>query len=128
MVPYTKILGQATKLELLMFCIGHLCAALMGLIIPVFQFFISDLFDSFKPNNSKEEQMQGVSKAVLILSCMAAGMWILGYLYWVLLAKFSVNVSLRIKEKYLRAILNQEPAWFDQVNYTELSARIAREC
>lgn len=72
--------------------------------------------------------MQGVSKAVLILSCMAAGMWILGYIYWVLLAQFAVKISLRIKEKYLRAILNQEPAWFDQVNYTELSARIAREC
>jgi ATP-binding cassette subfamily B (MDR/TAP) protein 1 len=27
----------------------------------------------------------------------------------------------------LRAILNQECAWFDQINYTELSARISRE-
>lgn len=27
----------------------------------------------------------------------------------------------------MRAILNQECAWFDQINYTELSARISRE-
>lgn len=55
MVPYTKILGEATKCELFQFFVGHLCAALMGLIIPVFQFFISDLFDSFNPTNSKEQ-------------------------------------------------------------------------
>lgn len=106
MVPYTKILNQATRLEMLMFFVGHLCAALMGLIIPVFQFFMSDLFDSFGPTNSKEQQMQGVSKAVLILVCMAAGMWVLGYTYWFLLSQFSLRVSRRIKESYLRAILN----------------------
>ena len=36
-------------------------------------------------------------------------------------------MSRRIKERYLTAILRQECAWFDQVNYTELSARISRE-
>lgn len=54
-------------------------------------------------------------------------MWVAGYIYWVMLAQFAARVANRIKQKYLEAILEQECAWFDQVNYTELSSRIARE-
>jgi ATP-binding cassette, subfamily B (MDR/TAP), member 1 len=30
--------------------------------------------------------------------------------------------------KYLEAILRQECAWFDLINYDELSAKIVKEC
>ena len=99
----------------------------MGTTIPVFQYFLSDLFDAFGPTMTKEEQMEKVEFTVMIISIMAGGMWILGYIYWTLLSTVSLRVSRRIKESYLTAILNQECAWFDQVNYTELSARISRE-
>lgn len=41
--------------------------------------------------------------------------------------KVSANISAKIKTRYLKAILNQESAWYDQNNYLEMSSRIAKE-
>ena len=46
---------------------------------------------------------------------------------WLLL-KSSTNVTARLKTNYLRSVLSQESAWFDQENYTELSSRLGKEC
>ena len=50
-----------------------------------------------------------------------------GFIYWMILLKFSSKISRRIKENYLAAILKQETGWFDSFNYNELSARITKE-
>ena len=39
-----------------------------------------------------------------------------------------MTVVRRIKSAYFKAVLEQESAWFDQVNYTELASRISAEC
>jgi ABC-type multidrug transport system fused ATPase/permease subunit len=110
-----------------MFVLGHLFAAIMGLTLPIFQIFMADSFNAFG-ENSKEAQLKEIERITIILISIAAGMWFVGYLYWVLLSQFSYRVANRIKKRYLEAILRQECAWFDQTNYTELSAKISREC
>jgi hypothetical protein len=42
--------------------------------------------------------------------------------------KAAINISTKIKKRYLRAILDQESAWFDQINANELSSRLDNEC
>ena len=39
----------------------------------------------------------------------------------------SVKIGNRIKKAYLKAILRQDSSWYDQTNYTELSARVSKE-
>jgi hypothetical protein len=41
------------------------------------------------------EEMKGLT---LIIGSLAAAMWLLGYLYWVMLSTFSLGVTSRIKE------------------------------
>jgi len=62
-----------------------------------------------------------------MMCSIGGGVWVLGWLYWLCLSNFAANLTFRIKKEYLEAILKQECAWFDQINYTELSAKIARE-
>ena len=64
---------------------------------------------------------------VIIFVIIASATWVISYFYWSLLVIFSLRVSRRIKERYIEAILKQDCAWFDMINYTELSARISRE-
>ncbi len=88
-----------------MFYFGHFFAALMGLMIPSFFFFMGEALDSFSPANTREQQMAMISRVTLIFICIAVVLWLVAYLYWALLVTFSVRVSSRIKEAYLGAIL-----------------------
>jgi len=53
-----------------MLVFGHFFALLVGVSIPVFQYFLSDLFDAFGPLMSKDEQMQKVELTVRILAVL----------------------------------------------------------
>jgi ABC-type multidrug transport system fused ATPase/permease subunit len=67
-------------------------------------------------------------KEIFYLTLIVGGIiWVLGWTYWVLLSRFSANLTYRVKKMYLEAILKQECAWYDQINHTELSSKIARE-
>lgn len=44
---YFQIVGMATGSEKLMFVIGHCCAIVMGVALPIFQIFLADSFDAF---------------------------------------------------------------------------------
>jgi hypothetical protein len=112
-VPFSKILSKATGLEIIMLGFGHFFALLVGVSIPIFQYFLSDLFDAFGPLMSKDEQMQKVELTVRILIGVGFGTWLLAYLYTSLLSSFALSLSRRVKKQYLTAILNQECAWFD---------------
>jgi hypothetical protein len=109
-----------------MFYLGHFCAVVTGLALPSFSYLMGDVMDSFG-GTSREAQLYKVRTVTIIFTVIGAGVWVLSYCYWSLLVIFSLRVSRRIKEKYLEAILKQECAWFDMINYTELSARVARE-
>lgn len=124
---YLELVRKGTPCEQLMFVCGHIAAGLMGSVIPVFQIFLADSFDAFG-NPDKDEQMKEIKKITIIISCLGAFTWVMGYFYWVMLSQFSMRVTARIKQQYLEAILRQECAWFDQINYTELSTKLAKEC
>jgi hypothetical protein len=49
--------------------------------------------------------MKQISNIALTLFILAISVWISAYLYWALLSSFSLRVSRRIKENYLKAIL-----------------------
>ena len=62
-----------------------------------------------------------------IMGILGVIVWITGYFQWSMSLASSVKIGNRIKKKYLAAILRQDCPWFDQINYTELSARVSKE-
>ena len=58
---------------------------------------------------------------------LTGGIIITSFLQNYLLLSSSASVAARMKTRYLKKILDQESAWFDQCNYMELSARMSRE-
>ena len=126
--PYSKLLAFATPLEKAMFYTGHFAAILTGLALPSFSYLLGDALDGFGVGGSSvDAQYEKIRVTVIIFVIIASATWVLSYFYWSLLVIFSLRVSRRIKERYIEAILKQDCAWFDMINYTELSARISRE-
>jgi ABC-type multidrug transport system fused ATPase/permease subunit len=65
----------------------------------------------------------------VFISCLVLGgtIFFIGFGAWYTVLNVAVNVTQRTKQNYLSAILKQEGAWFDMVNYNELSARMTKE-
>ena len=127
-VPFGKLIELASKREKCMLCTGWFFACLTGVILPSFIWLIGDVFDSFAPDKDPEETRDKVREMFSIMLGLCAGISISATLQSSCLAAASTRIAGRIKTKYLEAILKQESAWFDMINYTELSSRIEKEC
>ena len=40
----------------------------------------------------------------------------------------AASIAAKLKTRYLKAVLAQESAWYDQTNYLELASRLTKEC
>lgn len=64
---------------------------------------------------------------MLIICLLGVIILVAAYIRDALLRSASEKIVAKFKERYVRAIIAQEAAWFDQVNITELNSRVARE-
>lgn len=86
------------------------------------------MFESFNEGTTKDETLDKVGTLVTIMGSLALVLWLSAYLSHSNLTKGSLLVVRRIQKAYLNSVLQQESAWFDMSNYTELSTRMASEC
>ena len=127
-VPFGKLIALASGREKCMLFTGWFFASLTGAILPTFIWLIGDVFDSFAPDKDPEETRDKVREMFYIMLALCFGILITATLQSSCLAAASTRITGRIKTKYLEAILRQESAWFDMINYTELSSRLSKEC
>ena len=106
---------------------GWVFAGMSGAILPVFIFMLGPVFDSFGPGNDPEETRDMVRQITAIMGALALGISITGFFQYALCIEAAANITANIKKAYLRAIMNQECAWFDLINYNELTARLSKE-
>jgi ATP-binding cassette, subfamily B (MDR/TAP), member 1 len=125
-VPYSKILLTYAdrKDKCLMIC-GYASSIISGLGLPSFVFLFGDIVDSFGPGSS--DIIGSISLICLVMTVIGVGIWITGYIYVTSLAIMAERVGKKTRVAYLRSVLNQEIAWFDENNATEIPAKIVRE-
>lgn len=107
---------------------GWIFAGLTGAILPLFFFFLGPIFDSFGGTNTPEETRDMVRELCIIMFCIAVGIMITSYLQNWLLMSAAASIAAKLKTRYLKAVLAQESAWYDQTNYLELASRLTKEC
>ena len=90
-------------------------------------FFLGPVFDSFTVNTTPDEMVEVIREICLIMLCLAIFVFITSFFQNWFLMRASAAIGSKLKTQYLKAILNQESAWYDQTNYMELSSRIAKE-
>ena len=120
-----------------------------GAVLPSFIFLIGPVFDSFAPAippdvnfnslspeeqaeilknlKSPEEIRDEVTQITYIMAGLAGVICITGFLQYGFSIHAAASIATKTKIAYLEAILRQECAWFDMLNYAELSARLSKE-
>jgi ATP-binding cassette, subfamily B (MDR/TAP), member 1 len=126
-VPYKKLLSKATGAEKCRIFSGWVFAFLSGVGAPLFAFFIGDAINEFKPDAEAMEVRSEIRIIFFFILAIGVIVWIFSFLYWMCVLTFANSVAMRTKQAYLKAILRQEAAWFDLVNYMELGARMEKE-
>lgn len=126
LVPYSKILLTFAdrKDKCLMTC-GYLSAIIAGIGLPSFVFLFGDIVDSFGPTST--DIVGSISIVCLAMALIGVAIWITSYIYVTSLITMSERVGKKTRVAYLKAVLNQEIAWFDENNATEIPAKIVRE-
>jgi len=128
MVPYSKLQSLGSSSDNLFKWIGWISACITGLGMPSFVFLMGEIIDSMNPNISPKESLRMLTGVTIWMIGIGAGIWIFTYFMYSFLIIYSERVAKKTRVQYLRAILNQESAWFDLTNPLELSARIGKEC
>ena len=126
-VAFSKLVGCANSREKTMLFIGWACAALTGATLPTFFFFIGPVFDSFGNGTSAEDARDKVREMCLIILILTVLIFITSFVQNFFLINASASIAAKLKTKYLKAVLNQESAWYDQANFLEMSSRIDKE-
>lgn len=85
---------------------------------------MGEIIDSFA---SEEEVLKAIKRISLILVGIGVIIWVFSYIYYAFLLMFSERVGFKLRVAYFRAILRQDIAWFDQINPSELSAKMPKE-
>jgi len=110
-----------------MLYIGWFMAAISGSILPCMFYFLGPVFNSFTENTTVDEVADKIQEICIIMAFLALGVFVTTFFQNWLLIKASASIGAKIKTQYLKAILNQESAWYDQTSYLELASRIAKE-
>ncbi|KIM82065.1 hypothetical protein PILCRDRAFT_483988 [Piloderma croceum F 1598] len=142
-VSFSAMFRFATKFELFLDCIGLVAAAAAGAAQPVMTLFFANLTQDFvefgravteaKAGNAKAAARIPAAAAAfrrvaahdaLYLVYLGIGMMVCTFVYmttWVYTGQMNTK---RLRENYLRAVLRQDIAYFDNVGAGEVATRI----
>ena len=111
---FSEVLSEASALEKLLYALGCACACATGMGMPLMSLmFGRNLGGLASENESMYETMQPL---VLQLVAIGAGSIVVGSMMYALLENVGASVAQKWGEKYLRAVLRQDVAWFDVGN------------
>jgi ATP-binding cassette, subfamily B (MDR/TAP), member 1 len=118
-------LTYADGVDKLLMVLGYLTAIITGIGLPSFVFLFGDIVDEFGKSGNIIKVITPICIELVIIGSI---MWVTSYFYFTFLVIMSERLGRKTRIAYLRAILQQEIAWFDEINVTELSARLSKEC
>ncbi|KAG8955981.1 GTPase-activating protein [Tulasnella sp. 424] len=139
-VGFTELFRYSTKFELFLDAIGLVCAAASGAAQPLMSLLFGNLTTSFvnfaiaiqRVGPGAEDALRAAQDDfrhtaaldAVWLVCLGIGMFLVTYAYmWIWTYTGEVN-SKRIRERYLRAVLRQDIAFFDTLGAGEVATRI----
>ncbi len=128
MVPYGKLVWTlADKQDKFLFIGGMTSSILCGLGLPSFVFLFGDIADSFEGFMPPDEILDRITNVAKLLTIIGLGVWLFSYFFFTMMQISSESIGAKTKVAYLKSILSQEVAWFDQINTSELSQRLGKE-
>ncbi|CAI2367048.1 unnamed protein product [Moneuplotes crassus] len=108
--------------------LGFVAAIGGGLAMPMFVFFFGSLTDSFNPATGGEDTLKEITKLSKIFVIIGSIVWVLSFFFFSFWRIIAEKVGYEFKYRYLKSILQQESAWYDEKDPLELPSKISSEC
>ena len=127
-MAFRKLFNLASKCEKCLLLIGWISAIIAGMLIPFLFYLFGDVIESYAPDHDPTETREKVRESFFLVLggglTMFAAIWLQSYI----LDHAAWRITAHIKIAYLKAVLQQESAWFDKTNYPEIPSRMNAEC
>jgi len=115
-VPYSKLYSLESGTDKCYRFLGWGASIIAGLAMPSFVYFMGDIVDTFDPSEGVASTLDDMKKLALIMVFVGLGLWLFSYVFFAMLLIFSAKVARKVRVAYLRSVLRQEVAWFDEIN------------
>lgn len=122
-VTFKKLYTYATGWDISMNVAACFSAAASGTILPLFSLVFGSALNILNDPTSKI--VEEVSKLALYFLLIAIGAGLLSFLEVSLIAVATERQLRRLRESYVRSLLNQDSAWYDTHRAGESVARLA---
>ncbi|KAJ5945869.1 ABC multidrug transporter mdr1 [Penicillium verhagenii] len=130
-ISFFGLYRYASKLDLLIIAISALCAIVAGAAMPLFTILFGSLASAFQGIEQKtisyDAFVHELDKNVLYFIYLGIAEFVTVYVSMVGFIYTGGQVTQKIRENYLKAILRQNIAYFDQLGAGELTTRITSD-
>ncbi|KAF7723008.1 Multidrug resistance protein 1 [Apophysomyces ossiformis] len=125
-VSFPQLFRFATPFESFLILCAVFSSVTAGVLLPLAIIIFCDLIEGIAITGT-ESLVTLLLPKVQKLLCLAVGTSIAGYISTFLWIRTGGNQARRIRIRYLRAILHQDIAWFDQMEEGSLTTRLAHD-
>eukprot|EP00331_Platyophrya_macrostoma_P007656 CAMPEP_0176430740 /NCGR_PEP_ID=MMETSP0127-20121128/14418_1 /TAXON_ID=938130 /ORGANISM="Platyophrya macrostoma, Strain WH" /LENGTH=1373 /DNA_ID=CAMNT_0017812657 /DNA_START=12 /DNA_END=4133 /DNA_ORIENTATION=+ len=125
---FYKLFRYAGGFDWFLIIIGSIAACGNGLALPFFALVFGDMTNALG-GNSGPDVMVDLAKSAM-LKFFWVGLGTMGA-SWISMGSWMIvgeRQAIRFREEYFKALLRQEMSWFDKVNPSEFSSKMAGEC
>ncbi|KAJ5527188.1 ABC multidrug transporter mdr1 [Penicillium frequentans] len=130
-ISFFGLYRYASKLDLFIIAISALCAIVAGAAMPLFTILFGSLASAFQGIEQKtisyDSFVHELDKNVLYFIYLGIAEFVTVYVSMVGFIYTGGQVTQKIRENYLKAILRQNIAYFDQLGAGELTTRITSD-
>ncbi|CDW86105.1 abc transporter [Stylonychia lemnae] len=123
-LPLRKFYSYTNKKDKIMIIIGTLAAVATGILLPCFALIIGDLGEAFLPSNEPDYKRRLLKEISGQMALLAVGTWIAGYIYYAFWQHIAENISYDLRLRYLKALLQQEVEFLEQIKIQTLPSQI----
>jgi ATP-binding cassette subfamily B (MDR/TAP) protein 1 len=123
--------ANPTWLDRTLICVGAICATAAGVPFPLIGIVFGQLVDDFNSAScgtgttaSKADLQSSINDKVLLLVYLAIATFALIYTHIVCWNIASQRLAQRIRDRYLKSLLGQDIAFFDNLQAGEVSSRL----
>ncbi|PYH44674.1 ABC transporter ATP-binding protein [Aspergillus saccharolyticus JOP 1030-1] len=133
--PRLLLAGNPTKYEVVLLLTGIAAAIGSGVPFPIIGIIFGELLDDFNtiscthPDTESERSSdQGsINHEILLIVYLGIAQFVLIYIHLTCWTLSGARLAQRLREKYLRNLLRQEPSYFDKLPPGEVASRLSSD-
>jgi len=115
-ISFHRFFEHNSRKDNIMMTIGTISAIIAGLFLPSISLIMGSIANNFGDGDIDPSEMSELvaqtSKLVILVSVV---IFVFGYIFFAFWQHLAENISLNLRKLYLRALLNQEVAYFEKI-------------